>query len=337
MTCDIIIPVWNQLSFTRNCVDSILKNTDAGYRLIIIDNASDKETRDYLESLKSLSHPPVLLVRNEKNVGFIKAVNKGFELSDAKYVCVLNNDTIVAKDWLNEMISVAESSDAVGIVNPSSNNLGQRPGDGESVDMYSMRIKKDAGKYAELGAAIGFCMLIKRGVIEKIGVFDEVFGMGNFEDTDYSRRACKAGYICVRACGAYVFHRENASFGHLKSFEADFKHNREIYEFRWGKPSRVAYVLDDPDDNIMRRVNAESITLARGGSWIWYFMKDKLEMPIHSNIVGVNLGPGNFSAKAIFRILKKKKKFSHIFVSGGSLGRIFEKLAFIHKAKVSYY
>jgi len=72
MTCDIIIPVWNQLSFTRNCVDSILKNTDAGYRLIIIDNASDKETRDYLESLKSLSHPPVLLVRNEKNVGFIR-------------------------------------------------------------------------------------------------------------------------------------------------------------------------------------------------------------------------------------------------------------------------
>ncbi|MCM8761338.1 MAG: glycosyltransferase family 2 protein, partial [Candidatus Omnitrophica bacterium] len=268
MKCDIIIPVWNNLSFTKDCVESIRNNTKTGYRLIIIDNASTDDTRKYLEGLKTAGEIPLLLVRNSENLGFIKAVNHGMALSDAPFVCLLNNDTIVTEGWLEEMISIAERSDDIGIVNPSSNNLGQRPAPGEPLERYAERLKPLRGKYIELGSAIGFCMLLKRDLISKIGFFDEIYGMGNFEDTDFSRRAVKEGYRCVRACGAYVYHRENASFRRLKTFDEDFRRNKEIYEFRWGKPRRIAYVLDTYDQNVLKKLFSEATRLARAGNWV---------------------------------------------------------------------
>src|SRR3990167_9235110 len=129
MICDIIIPVWNQLEFTKNCIDSISKNT-RDFRLIIIDNASDSQTRDFLGALKDRGDP-ILLVRNEQNLGFVKAANQGMRLSDAPYICLLNNDTLVTAGWLEEMVSILEKNPNIGLLNPSSNTLGQRPGKGE--------------------------------------------------------------------------------------------------------------------------------------------------------------------------------------------------------------
>lgn len=337
MRCDVIIPVWNQLANTRDCVDSVVKNTGPDYRIVIIDNGSDDETRKYLEGLKTMAAPPVTLIRNERNEGFVKAVNKGMAVSDAPYICILNNDTLVTKDWLKIMMDIAEKQKDIGIVNPSSNNLGQRPARGEPMGLYANRLKSESDKFIELGAAIGFCMLIKREVVDRIGVFDEIYGMGNFEDTDFSRRAVRENYRCVRACGAYVYHKENSSFKGLKTFDEDFRRNREIYEFRWGKPKRVAYVLDLADTNILKRLEMESVRLARGGNWVWYFLKDRISQPAHSNIITVEISPKNFYMNTIFSILKKKKKFDEIFVGDEKFGGLLERLSFIHKAKVKYY
>ena len=244
MRCDIVIPVWNQLSLTRDCIDSISKNTsDVDYRIIVVDNASGDETKHYLEALKSAIGRRFVLIRNENNLGFIKAANQGMRLSDAPYVCLLNNDAITTPGWLGEMMNVAGSSPAIGLLNPSSNTMGQKPGKGSSIEEYAMSIKNGPGAWEEIGSAIGFCMLIKRELIEKIGVFDEIYGMGNFEDTDYSRRAIKEGYLCVRSTSSYVYHREGTSFGRDKVFDENFERNRQIYEFRWGKRKWIAYVL----------------------------------------------------------------------------------------------
>ncbi len=337
MRCDIIIPVWNHLAFTKDCIESIKNNTSVEYRLIIVDNASDDQTRVYLESLKSSGELPLTLIRNNENLGFVKAVNQGISLSLAPLVCLLNNDTLVTKGWLEEMEVIANSSGDIGIVNPSSNNLGQKPAAGEPLELYADKIRHLAGQCVELGAAVGFCMMIKKEVINKIGLFDEIYGMGNFEDTDFSRKAVNAGYRCVRACGAYVYHRENSSFGKIKTFNEDFNRNKEIFEFRWGRPKRIAYVLDAYDSNILRRLEADSLKLARSGNWIWFFARGALRLPAHSNITNVALGDRNFFLKTTFRILKKKKKFSEIFVGQERFGRFLEAMTFIHKAKVRYY
>ncbi|MCX5677921.1 MAG: glycosyltransferase family 2 protein [Candidatus Omnitrophica bacterium] len=337
MKCDIIIPVWNQLSFTKDCIDSIRKNTPGEYGLIVIDNASGEETVNYLEGLKASGELPLRLIRNSENLGFVRAVNQGMTASEAPFLCLLNNDTIVTKDWLKEMIAVADSSADIGIVNPSSNNLGQKPADGEPVDLYAEKIRRLSGRSVELGAAIGFCMLIKRELIRKIGLFDEIYGMGNFEDTDFSRKAVKEGYRCVRACGAYVYHRESSSFGKVKTFDEDFNRNKEIFEFRWGKPKRIAYILDLYDVNILKRLEMDSIKLARDGNWVWFFAKDEVKMPVHSNITMVTADKNNFYMNTAFKILTKKKRFSEIFVGGQKFWKFLDALSFIHKAKVRYY
>lgn len=337
MLCDIIIPVWNGLSFTRDCIDSILKNTDVDYHIIIIDNASDDQTAKYLDGLKETWSASISVLRNEKNEGFVKAVNQGIRASNASFVCLLNNDTIVTKGWLKIMVDIASRDKDIGIVNPSSNNLGQRPAKGEPVGLYAESLAGQAGSFVELGAAIGFCMLVKREVLERIGLFDEIYGRGNFEDTDFSKRAIKEGYRCVRACGAYVYHREGSSFSKVKTFEEDFRRNREIYEFRWGRPRRIAYVLDSYDENVLKRLVLESLKLARGGNWVWYFLKRKIALPDHSNIIPVELPDKNFHIRAAFALLKKKKRFDEIFVGEERFGALLEKLAFIHNAKIKYY
>ena len=337
MICDIVITVWNNFELTKSCIDSIIKNTDADYRLIIIDNASNDETKKYLEQFKDKEGARVLLIRNENNLGFIKAVNQGMKLSGAPYICLINNDTIVTKGWLAEMIRVAEGSPRIGLINPSSNTLGQKPDKkGESVDAYAERLKKETASFTEIGSAIGFCMLIKKEVVEKIGVFDEIYGMGNFEDTDYSRRVIKEGYICARAHRAYVYHDEGSSFGRNSVFDENFERNRQIYEFRWGKRKWIAYIIPSFDDNMIRSLERDIMPEARLGLWVWCFSNKRLALPEHSNIIA-NVFDRHFYLKTLWKVLTKKKRFSEIFVTDERFAKILEKFSFIHKAKVRCY
>ena len=337
MRCDIVIPVWNQPVFTKDCVESVISNTaDVDYKLIMIDNASNDETKNYLESLKGLLGHKAIIVRNNNNLGFVKAANQGLRLSDAPYVCLLNNDTLVTKGWLSEMIAVAEGSPHIGLVNPSSNNLGQKPVKGEPIESYAAKLAEFHGKFLEIGSAIGFCMLVKRSVIEKIGVFDEIYGMGNFEDTDYSRRSVKEGFLCVRACGAYVYHREGSSFGRDSVFDENFERNRQIYEFRWGKRRWIAYILDPVDEFTLAMFNSDALKTARNGYWVWVFSKSRLALPQHSNIIQAEY-KNSFYLNTLFKILFKKKRFSQIYVSDKRFANFLEKLYFIHKAQVHYY
>jgi len=334
--CDIVIAVWNNLELTKSCVDSIIKNTDVDYRLVLIDNASNEETKKYLEQLKDKEGQKVLLIRNETNLGFIKAVNQGMRLSEAPYVCLINNDTIVTRGWLSEMVKVAESSSLIGLINPSSNTLGQKPEGKESVEAYAERLKKGSVSSTEIGSAIGFCMLIKKEVIDKIGVFDEIYGMGNFEDTDYSRRVIKEGYICARAHRAYVYHDEGSSFLRGASFDENFERNRQIYEFRWGRRKWIAYIISSFDDNMIKTLEKDIMPQARLGLWVWLFSNKRLALPEHSNIIA-NVFDRYFYLKTLWKVLTKKKRFSEIFVTDDRLANVLKRLSFIHKAKVQSY
>ena len=319
MDCDIIIPVWNNPALTRDCIDSVLKNTGLGYRIIIIDNASDLKTRGYLDGLGAMKSPLVTLIRNEKNLGFVKAANQGILASDAPCVLLLNNDTVATKGWLKEMTDVLKISDDIGVVNPSSNNLGQRPDKGETIEAYAERLKRSGERFVELGSAIGFCMLIKRAVIDRIGRFDEIYGMGNFEDTDYSRRAVKEGYRCVRACRAYVWHKEGGSFLRTKGFDSAFRRNMAIYEERWGKKERILYRLAGKNVALSKDDAAHILNTARTGNWVYIYMREDSDLkglPRHSNIVVKTFPAAFFKLRTGFKILTKKKRFDKIFERG---------------------
>lgn len=243
MRCDIVIPVYDQLEYTKECVDSILKYTRFPHRVIIVDDSSKKETADYLDSLAAAGK--VILLRNSSNLGWVGTVNKGLKSTDAEYVCVMNNDTRVYPGWLDEMVRIAESDAQIGLVNPSWHLPGVCRMSPD--DYFKKVIVKRQGEYIETDWVRGFCFLIKRKVIEKIGGLDDLFAPAYYDDWDYSVRAINAGFTCVRAEGAFVCHYGNITYEHMfgrTKLNRTLCEKKEVFEKKWGRPLYVALFID---------------------------------------------------------------------------------------------
>ncbi|MCQ9208143.1 MAG: glycosyltransferase family 2 protein [Omnitrophica bacterium] len=338
MKCDIIIPVWNQLEYTKASLASLFKHTRLHFRLIIVDNASGPQTAEYLDSVKENHSEQVVLIRNTENLGFVKATNQGLRESSAPYLCLLNNDTEVTEGWLSEMLKVAEAREDIGIVNANSNTLGCKPKRGQTPESLAQELKTYTGKYSELAWATGFCMLIKRKVIQEVGLFDEIYGMGNFEDADFSKRAQQLGYFSVCAKASYVYHRERRSFIKHERFNQNFRRNRQIFFAKWGKMQRILYVLSKDNSTDTEKINAESLKLARQGHIVWILLKEQNKQKIkqHSNIYIYNLPKQFFGLISFWRILKRKKKFDKIYVDDQNYGKRLNSFKSLHKAEVIY-
>jgi GT2 family glycosyltransferase len=333
MSCDIIIPVWNEPVHTKRCIESIVSRTRFPYRLIMVDNASGPDTAGYLRETAAATG--AVYIRNTRNEGFVRAANRGLERSDAPYACIMNNDTIATEGWLTEMVKVAGLDEAIGIVNPSSNNLGQHTGR-LTPEEYAGTIRRLSGQFIEMGACLGFCMLIKRELLGKIGRFDEIYERGNFEETDYCRRAEREGYYCVRAKGAYVYHHMKTSFVKFGDYEESFRRNREIFNRRWGRPRRVLYIVTRRSDKLFDRMGREALRSARGGNWVWFFCKKGGERPAvreHSNIRFISVPEAFFGWNCLVRILKKKKRFDSIYADDPRLAQRIKSYGRFHGAE----
>ncbi len=265
MKCDIIIPIWNQFSYTRDCLGHILKNTKYPYRMILVDNASDDETKDYLCNFAAEHKDKTLLIRNEENLGYIKAINQGLKASSAEYVCMMNNDTLPSPGWLERMVDFAVTHPDVGLINPQCQGHS-----GDTVDSHAEMLARNKGEYMEMNQCQGFCMLVKRELIDKVGFLDEAFGVGGYDDTDYSIRAHKAGYRCVSIRDAYVFHRIHASFDKAGNREEVVDRNRKIYYEKWGKHLRIGVMisLSHPDTAKITGLAEYIYGLAREWAWV---------------------------------------------------------------------
>jgi len=335
--CDIIIPVWNQLEVTRECVDSIVMHTKNPFRLIIIDNASDPETASYLDGLKNEKWLDLLLVRNGKNLGFVKAVNQGIVASDAPYLCIMNNDTIATAGWLEEMISVMRAKPELGLLNPSSNTSGEFPASGQSIDDYAASLKPLKGEIQELYNCRGFCMLAKKTTIDRIGLLDEVYHVGYYDDTDYSKRAQRLGYRTARAKAAYVYHKENVSFKMLDNNSELFRSNERIFFERWGRHVRIGYVLDKISDE--SNIDDITVSVARNGHQILLFVKKGIRWPVsvdHFDIRRFTVNPVFFAPIVIYKILKrsKKKPLEIILTDNAIFGSLLKSMKGLHGAEV---
>ena len=322
VNCDIVIPVWNMPEMTKECIDSIKDKSSYPFRLIIVDNGSDDGTARYLKGLESGG---AVIIRNDKNLGFAKAVNQGLALSKAPYVCVMNNDTIAADGWLKEMVAVMDSHPDIGVLNPSSNTLGQFSGGERS------------GSIQEMSTCRGFCMMIRRDVIEKIGFLDESFDIGFFEETDYCKRAASIGYKMARAKAAYVYHKESVSFNKRADAKELFEKNEKIYFSKWPRPVQAAYfitgngsgkAIDDIVKDIVKNGNKVIVYLKKGADW-----------PVtldHMDIVKTEVNPIFFEFVALHKILKrrKKKKLEVLMTDSPLFGSVLKNLRFLHGAKI---
>jgi GT2 family glycosyltransferase len=337
--CDIIIPVWNQLDVTKECIESILNNTGYPYRLIIIDNGSDKEAEEYLRTLQQKEGLEAVLIRNNDNKGFVKAVNRGIETSDAAYVCIANNDIVVTGGWLEEMVNIMETDRRIGLVNPSSNMSGENPGKGETIEEYAKSLKASSGRFQELYTCRGFCMLLARAVLDALGALDEIYHIGYFDDTDYCKRAQAKGFKTVRAKGCYVYHKGNVSFKTLNDNNVLFKRNEKVFFGRWGRQVRVGYFIENLGLDSGKRIDDIAHKVARGGHQISIFIKKGLGWPVtldHYDIRKAELGPLFFRAVSVYKIFKrrKKKKIDVVLTDDPVLGHLLKITNPFHGSEV---
>lgn len=178
----IIIPVFNQLKYFDITISSILNNTKENIEIIIIDNGSNQEIKDYLNKFKQSKM--IKIITNEKNLGFSKANNQGAKIAEGKYLCFLNSDVKVGKDWLKKLIEGIEECKSIGMVGVSGGKL-----DRNFRCVGIIRNNKELYNYLE-----GWCFLIYKEIFEKLNGFDEDFTPAFSEDADLSLRLRRSGY-----------------------------------------------------------------------------------------------------------------------------------------------
>jgi len=257
----IIIPVFNQLNYTKLAIESIRKYTNVPYEIIVIDNGSTDRTYEYLLSLGD-----VKVIRNPQNYGFPKAVNQGLSASMGEYIVILNNDVIVTNRWLERLLEHLYDN-SISIIGPMSNYVsGFQVLDGaekfysndgkideEALQKFADEIYiKNRGKRLVCPRVAGLCMLIKRDVINKIGGFDERFSPGNFEDDDYCLRATLAGFKIAVARDVFIHHFGSKSFkaNGDKKFLEILRRNERIFINKWGaKPVEIFTKVKTPKEN----------------------------------------------------------------------------------------
>ena len=322
---------------TKDCLESLVKHTHYPHRLILVDNGSQQETMEYLKGLKDRLNIEILLIRNEQNAGFVRAVNQGMKASTAPYVCLLSNDTLFGNNWLGEMVEIAKNNAQIGIVNPSTNKLGQSL-DKDAVECHAKGLKDFKGQWQEMGQGAGFCMLVKREVIDRIGFLDEIFSPYFFEETDFCRRALRAGFRCVMAKASYVYHIGSATLKKRpKEREEIYKKNYDIFCQRWGRPLNIAYLVSDYPEIKQDRINKITLSAARDNHHVQLFIKKSLResrgMPDHYNVRFFWLSDLFYHVSCIYKILKRKrkKKIEIIFVENRFLNSILRKIEFYHK------
>ncbi|NLK94081.1 MAG: methyltransferase domain-containing protein [Clostridiales bacterium] len=252
-----IILTYNQLEYTKVCIESIRKNVNPEtYEIIIVDNNSTDDTVNWLKMQKDIK------VRfNTENHGFPGGCNEGIEMANEENdIFLLNNDTVIMTNSVFNLRLGLYSSNKVGAVGAVSNNVSYYQNVNINYDNFNDYIKyaeknnvPREESYEERVKLIGFAMLIKRKVINITGGLDERFSPGNFEDDDISFRIIKAGYKLLLCKDSYIHHFGSVSFSKKpKEYSDLLKINSEKFSDKWGFSSTYSTCIRfDVVDNII--------------------------------------------------------------------------------------
>ena len=234
----IIILTYNNLSLTKGCIESIFKYTEKdSYEIIVVDNASTDDTVAYLKEQKDIK-----TIFNSENVGFPKGCNMGIQLaSKDNDILLLNNDTIVTTNWLKNLKICLESDEKIGAVGAISNNNDNLQGCDFTYDNFEdMQILaaknniSDPKKWERKVCLIGYCMLIKRSVLDQLGGLDEKYSPGYIEDNDLSLRIINLGYDLMLCHDAFIHHYLGTAFRKdQEKFNQLILKNRAYFEQKW--------------------------------------------------------------------------------------------------------
>jgi hypothetical protein len=250
--CSIIVLNYNSKLYLKKCLDSFVKQTYPNFEVIVVDNAS---TDGSLKILKSF--PKVRLIKNKSNLGFAGGNNVGIKKSKGEYVAIIDSDTIADKNWLSELVRVAETDKKIGVVGGKVYHLisGQKKSNilqyaggklHKFLNFYLFTTKrgnnkKDVGQYEkikETDFVYGCAFLVKRSVINKVGLMDEKYFMYG-EEIDWHYRIKEVGYKILYAPAARIWHFGSPGVGKV-SYKKTFYIQRsnirvviKLFDLHW--------------------------------------------------------------------------------------------------------
>lgn len=223
-----VIPTSNGQKLLAECLPSIYNQTEKNLEVIVVDNGSQDKTKSFIKK----NFPKATLVEIKEQAGFSVPVNTGIRLAKGEYVVLLNNDVVLEKTWLHELLlALRETRADFAACKMLTGGGGEIDSAGDGFSWWGRAFPIGKGekpsKYQKrefVFGASGGASIFKAEIFDKIGLLDENF-YAYFEDVDLSFRAQLAGFKCVYEPKAIAYHKGSASFG-ADSIKKRFMGNR---------------------------------------------------------------------------------------------------------------
>ena len=334
----IIILTYNNLDKTKDCIESIRKYTDKNsYEIIVVDNNSTDDTKLFLEEQDDIK-----VIFNESNVGFPMGCNVGIANAEETYdILLLNNDTIVTKNWLSNLKKCLYSDEKIGAVGAVSNNGANLQGVDftynnfdEMQNLASKNNISDVKKWEEKVCLIGYCLLIKREVMDQLNGLDEGYTPGYIEDNDLSLNIIKLGYRLMLCHDSFIHHYLGTSFRKDEDkFNKIILKNRDYFEKKW---NFNVFTFDSTKNNSIFLADSPNDVLDYNCGIGTSLLRIKYLFP-NAKIIGLEKDVFKREIAEHFGTIVKdldelNQKFDTIFI-GNALETEEKPLYFIHKLK----
>lgn len=303
---DIVVPVWNRPVETRNCLVNLVKHSPFA-RFILVDNGSDRETERILQEFAEHLDHRVLLLRNDINQGYVRAVNRGLARGEGAFVAVLRNTSLVSSGWLEPLVAFATARPDAGLLIPRLAAAGCTGG---------KRVERRASAPVETDHASLSAMLLSRPLYTSIGGLDEELDGGEWCLRDYSRRALKVGFMTFSVDGGDVYYTEEAPLGSLVRRTETLERSVAKCRERWGDTGDFCILLPKEADLLLfRGLLTVLLQGARYGHRFTVLLRPGLYKeliktgwrPVHDNIILKPL-PLFFAAAAALEELARGRK-----------------------------
>lgn len=216
----VVIPNLNGRNLLGDCLTSLEKQTFRDFEVVLVDNASDDRSVDFVkDSFKWVAK----IIENSENVGFAAASNQGINASCGEFIALLNNDTEAHPEWLEQLVKAAEANPGSGMFASKTlffddRNIIDTTGHlfyPDGLNRGRGRLETDEGQYddkTDVFFPSGCAGLYRRAMFDEIGLFDEYhFAYG--DDTDVGVRGRLAGYGCLFVPDAVVYHHYSMTTG----------------------------------------------------------------------------------------------------------------------------
>lgn len=246
----IVVLAHNARDCVARCLEALRAHTGPAHEIVLVDNASTDGARELLRAAAA-ADPRCRLLESPVNLGFAAGNNLGLAAARGDWIVLLNSDVVVTAGWLDRLLACARAHPRAGLVGPATNRISGPQEVPVSYDQESRRglarfaarlAAERAGQAARHWRAVGFCVLIRRDVVARVGGLDPRFGIGNFEDDDYCLRAHLAGFEIWHAHDAFVHHEGGRSFAAAGvDRQASILANWEVFKAKWGLPATAAY------------------------------------------------------------------------------------------------